>query len=680
MNARLPRLAPAALAGNQAADETADDLAQAFAQLMRDLHKQLGGAIADADTVARAAWHASRAASSGHSCIDVRDIAAAKAAADCADVVVPQLRASLTLDASAAGAWLAALAESPVVALAEDRNAQSTSPEAILKTFRPLVLDHGGLLYLYRYWDYERRLAARLLAFDCAAQVGSDGARAELLRQLFGEAPAALGERNDAPASSAHADQQRSAAATALTRRLCIISGGPGTGKTTTVVKFLAVALSLAPELRIALAAPTGKAAARMQESIRRQLADLRVADDVKCRLPSEAFTVHRLLGYRPGKVQFRHHRERPLNFDVVVVDEASMLDLALAAKLLDALPEHGRLILLGDKDQLASVETGAVFAEICAAREPNGASDTHAPEPLEASSKQTIDSPTRDHGLAGSVIRLTHSYRFSAAGGIGKLARCVNDGDAGAALAYLAASPAGLRWEEAVPKASALARTLIEGYQAYIDAIRDAIRGDAIRGDAAPAAVLAAFERYRVLCAVREGEQGAVELNACIGEHFRAVLAQDRRASEWFPGRPVLVTRNDYVVKVFNGDVGVALPAPGGELLVHFPTSDRDTRTVAPARLPDCETAFAMTIHKAQGSEFDDIDIVLPIRDNRGDNRLLTRELLYTALTRARSQVRLWAPAEVVKAAIERRTRRYSGLALRLGNRANPIRDGRVQ
>ncbi len=653
MNARLPRLAPAAMA----ADQAADDLAQAFAQLMRDLQHELGGAIADTETVAFAAWHASRAASSGHSCIAVRDMAAVDGGADSAGG--PCHQASHALDANAPDAWLAALARSPVVARAEDCISRPTSAEAGTQMFRPLVLDHGGLLYLYRYWDYEKRLAARLLALDRAAHLGSDEARAQLLRQLFGEAPAASAERNDSPGSGAHPDQQRIAAATALARRLCVISGGPGTGKTATVVKILCALLMLAPELRVALAAPTGKAAARMQESIRDQLANSRVPDEVRTRLPNEAFTVHRLLGYRPGKAQFWHHRERPLNFDVVVVDEASMLDLALAAKLLDALPEQGRLIMLGDKDQLASVETGAVFAEICAARESTGAPKA---------SHESIDTPAHDRGLADSVIRLTHSYRFSAAGAIGKLARCVNDGDAGAALAYLAASPSGLHWEEAVPKASALARVLIEGYQDYIDACIDAIHGDAKRGETAPAAVLAAFERYRVLCAVREGEQGAAELNACMGERFRAALAQDRGASQWFPGRPVLVTRNDYVVQVFNGDVGVALPTPGNDLLVHFRTSDGGTRTVAPARLPDCETAFAMTIHKAQGSEFDGIDIVLPVRDNR----LLTRELLYTALTRARTQVRLWAPAEVVKAAIERRTQRYSGLASRLGNRVS--------
>lgn len=672
MNARLPRLAPAALVTDQAAD----DLAQAFAQQMRDLHLELSGAVVEADTVALAARHASRAASSGHSCVAVRDIAAADAAADLADDgIEPRLGARFALDAPAAGAWLAALARSPVVAMAADRNAASASPQAFQEAFRPLVLDHGGLLYLYRYWDYERRLAARLIEFDCAEPFGSDAARTQLLRQLFEGAPAPSIGRDDKLPGHAHPDQQRSAAATALTRRLCIISGGPGTGKTTTVVKILAMLLSLAPALRIALAAPTGKAAARMQESIRRQLADLRIAEAVKDRLPSEAYTVHRLLGYVPGKVQFWHRRERPLPFDVVVVDEASMLDLALAAKLLDALPGHGRLILLGDQDQLASVETGAVFAEICTARESDGAAEV---------SQETIDSPAHDRGLADSVIRLTHSFRFSASGGIGKLARCVNDGDAGAALLYLAdsvaATAAGLRWEATVPKALALARILIEGYRAYIDTCIDAIYGNAIRGEGAPAAVLAAFERYRVLCAVREGEQGAARLNAAIGEHFRAALALDHDSPEWFPGRPVLVTRNDYVIKVFNGDVGVVLPAPGGDLLVHFPTGDGGTRTVARARLPDCETAFAMTIHKAQGSEFDGVDIVLPVRDNRSDNRLLTRELLYTALTRARTQARLWAPPDIVAAAIERRTRRYSGLALRLRNRTNAIRDGKLR
>jgi len=597
-------------------------LAAAFARLVRDLHLCAGGRAEDAEAVALAASLISRAASDGQSSVDVAGIEAQKF-----------LRPINYFPSSGPPpeTWLQQLARSPVVA-------HSGDPD----DFRPLVLVGGTRLYLYRYFDYERRLAARLAEMNrpavlpCPAPVA-----AALLSRLF---PREGGVRPD---------WQKIAAATALLRRLCIVSGGPGTGKTTTVVKVLALLLGLHPALRVALAAPTGKAAARLQGSLRDQLAGLPVAAEVKARLPAEAHTVHRLLGHRPGRVSFRHDREHPLPYDLVVVDEASMLDLALATKLVEALPDDGRLILLGDKDQLSAVETGTVFANLCATR----GMSAEMRESIEALTDETLaetgvgagSGEKCGHGLSDAVVWLEQGHRYAQGGAIGALVERVREGDAEAVLAWLADRSGGevgseVLWQDTVPGAERLAATLIEGYAEYLDAVQSG---------APPEVVLAAFERRRILCAVREGEQGTARLNALLAEHFCARLGGPPSGASWYAGRPVLITANDYTVRVFNGDVGVALPGPGGRFLVHFPHLDGGTRPLAPSRLPEHETAFAMTIHKAQGSEFERAEVVLPTRDSR----VLTRELLYTALTRARTSVRLWARAPVLHDTITRRS-----------------------
>jgi exodeoxyribonuclease V alpha subunit len=591
-------------------------LGAAFARLVRELHLRAGGRAEDADAVAFAASLVSRAASDGQSSLDVAGIEAQ---------VFPSSGPPLETS-------LKQLARSPVVA-------HSGDPD----DFRPLVLVGGTRLYLYRYFDYERCLVARLAemnrpaALPCPAPVA-----AALLSRLF---PQEGGVRPDS---------QKIAAATALLRRLCIVSGGPGTGKTTTVVKVLALLLTLHPALRVALAAPTGKAAARLQGSVRDQLAGLPVAAEVKARLPAEAYTVHRLLGHRPGRVSFRHDREHALPYDLVVVDEASMLDLALATKLVEALPDDGRLILLGDKDQLSAVETGTVFADLCATR----GMSAEMRKSVEALTDETLPETgvgagsveKCGQGLSDAVVWLEQGHRYAQGGAIGALVERVREGAAEAVLAWLAGRSGGevgseVLWQDTVPGAERLAATLIEGYAEYLDAVRSG---------APPEELLAAFERRRVLCAVREGEQGTARLNALLTERFRGALGGPPSGASWYAGRPVLITANDYTVRVFNGDVGVALPGPGGGFLVHFPQHlDGGTRPLAPSRLPEHETAFAMTIHKAQGSEFERVEVVLPARDSR----VLTRELLYTALTRARASVRLWARAAVLRDTITRRS-----------------------
>lgn len=475
----------------------------------------------------------------------------------------------------------------------------------------PLVLDSGGRLYLRRYFDYERRLAEALVRRS---------------------AP----RREPSPADQRPEDTQQHAVEVALRSRLTVISGGPGTGKTTTVALLLARILEETPSARIALAAPTGKAAARLLDALRERVGSLPAA--VRERLPAESHTIHRLLGVTGDPGRFRHHADNPLPLDVLVVDEASMLDLALAARLLDATPEDARIVLLGDRDQLAAVEVGAVFAELA----------TRA------------DSP-----LAPNVVWLTRSHRFAADSGIGRLAADINEGEPDRALGWLAANMSpDVAWidDAGLSLAPAAQERIVAGYAPYLDALR-------ARTDDR-AAAFRALERFRVLCAVREGPRGVRELNRQLGEHARATLdhpLDPGSRSPWYPGRPVLVSKNDYVLRLFNGDLGVCLPDETGALAVWFPERDGTFRAVAPSRLPAHEDAWASTVHKAQGSEFDAVLCVLP--EKAGP--VMVRELLYTAVTRARTRVTLAGSAEVFRAACLARTQRHAGLLERMRDAA---------
>jgi exodeoxyribonuclease V alpha subunit len=514
----------------------------------------------------------------------------------------------------------------------------------------PLVLDAEGRLYLHRYFDLEQRLARRLLraALAEAPPLGDAAVLASRLAALFDQTPPGDG-----------ADWQRLAAALALRGRLAVISGGPGTGKTTAVVNLLACLLTLDPDCRIALAAPTGKAAARLTEALRQRAGHL--GEALRSRLPTTSYTVHRLLGVGPGGRGFGHHVGKRLAIDVLVVDEASMLDLALATRLLEAVPDSARIVLLGDKDQLSAVESGAVFSEL-------GVDPTLSPAcvaqlaALTGTAAALIEPPPPRAAstLRDSVVWLTRNFRFAGDSGIGRLATLINQGDARQTVECLRqGGSAGLRHLDdggSTPAAATL-QAVADGHAAFIDRVR--------RDPGDPVAVSQAFARFRVLCAVRDGPRGVVSINEAMTRRSRAALGlrEGDGTSPWYVGRPVLVLRNDPLLHLYNGDIGITLPDASGELKVFFPTPDGGFRALAPVRLPAHETAYAMTVHKSQGSEFDAVLVLLPA----GPHRVLTRELLYTAVTRARRHVSVCASVSVLSATIAAATRRHSGLLARL-------------
>ncbi len=512
----------------------------------------------------------------------------------------------------------------------------------------PLILDSQDRLYLRRYWWYEQEVSAALeqrIKRD-SDEGEPDRARLRvLLDTLF-------------PTVGRGVDWQRVAAFAATRRRLCLISGGPGTGKTTTVVRILALLLELSPAraLRIAVTAPTGKAAARLQDSLRLQKTELEARVASAAGLPTDVETIHRLLGARPGSPYFRHDSRNPLPVDILVVDEASMVDLALMAKLLLAVPPHARVLLLGDKDQLASVEAGNVLGDLSADPELNRFTADFIREYSAAGGPVLPARSSAVYALSDVVIQLQRSHRFSEGSGIQRVSAAVNRGDADRVLLELErcrADASGGVLGRPVPGRhllrEALRSTVIEGFGALMRA-----------ADAEQA--LLAMTGFRVLAAVRDGPYGVAALNALMVELLdEAGLVEG--AGDGFRGRQVMVTSNDYSANLFNGDLGVVWPDERGRPMVWFPSPDRGVRRVSPARLPAHETAFALTVHKSQGSEFESVLLILPDRVSR----VLTRELVYTGLTRARERTEVWFSEAVLREAIGRRTERASGLRDRL-------------
>lgn len=455
-------------------------------------------------------------------------------------------------------------------------------------------------------------------------------------------------------------NDQMLAAATAAARHLAVISGGPGTGKTTTVARLLAlwtgeaVAAGLSPVIR--LAAPTGKAAARMLESLGGALQALDLPEPLHALMPTQSSTLHRLLGMGGNNGIIRHHAGNPLHVDLLVVDEASMIDLPMMAHLLDALPPHARLILLGDRDQLASVEAGAVLGDICSLLQ-QGRSPQQAAW-LQVQTGARLESREQGAALRDSLCLLQKSWRFDARSGIGQLAAACNRGDAARLAAIWQQGFSDIQrveWEEEAYRA--LLAQAVAGYRPYLQAIR--------QGES-PKAVFRAFHGFQVLCALREGPFGIEGLNARILQQLeQAGLLH--AGHDWYAGRPVMITQNDHAIGLYNGDIGLCLPTPeeGGRLRVWFEQSGGELRSWLPSRLPPHETVLAMTVHKSQGSEFDEVALVLP----DAPSPLLTRELVYTGITRAKRLLTLYATPSLLAQAIRTRTERHSGLAARLGD-----------
>ncbi|MBW2107965.1 MAG: exodeoxyribonuclease V subunit alpha [Deltaproteobacteria bacterium] len=536
-----------------------------------------------------------------------------------------------------AQAWLYAIKKTSVVGAPGER--------------KPLITDDRGRLYLYRYWEYQdilaRQIVERVGSGD-EAPADSDRLRPGLDR-LFGTAVDHV-----AAGGSKAVNWQKVAAVVALLKRFCIISGGPGTGKTTTVAKILALMLeqSQNASLRIALAAPTGKAAARLQEAIKATKQTLPCEESITNKIPEEATTIHRLLGTVSGSPYFRHHTGNPLPADVVVVDEASMVDLALMSKLVQALDSNARLVLLGDKDQLASVEAGAVLGDLCDAGPPQDFSREFS-QKVRQLTTQDIPPSGSDRvvwPLADCVVELQENFRFSKSSGIYALSRAVNAGQADQALGLLEnRRHDDLVWNDLSALStlrSAIRQTLLPVYSEYL------------RAETAGAYFLR-FNGFRVLCALREGPYGVVAFNALIEDELarHGLISHD---GPWYRGRPVLITSNAYDIGLYNGDVGITWPDPeSGELRVFFPTPEGLLRKLHPIRLPDHETVFAMTVHKSQGSEFDDVLLVMPDKASP----LLTRELIYTGITRARRRVEIWTRLNILHTAVSQRIQRSSGL-----------------
>ena len=503
----------------------------------------------------------------------------------------------------------------------------------------PLILT-GERLYLNRLWRNELTVA-RFFSETNAPLPCDEAQLRQTLDRLFDSGEAT--------------DWQKVAAAVALTRRISVISGGPGTGKTTTVAKLLAALIQLSGEqrCRIRLAAPTGKAAARLTESLGGAMQRLPLTQEQLALFPGEASTLHRLLGAQPGSQRLRYHAGNPLHLDVLVVDEASMIDLTMMSRLIDALPPHARVVFLGDRDQLASVEAGAVLGDIC-----TYASYGYTAARAQELARLTGCSLEPDHtpiagALRDSLCLLQKSYRFGSDSGIGQLAAAVNRGDRHATRTVFDGTFTDIEKKslQSGEEYQAMLEEALQGYQHFLSCVQQCSQ---------PGQVIAAFGEYQLLCALREGPFGVTGLN----DRLEQLLVQKRKInrqlhSRWYEGRPVMISRNDSALGLFNGDIGIALDRGNG-LRVWFQLPDGSVKSVQPSRLPEHETAWAMTVHKSQGSEFNHAALILPTQLSP----VVTRELVYTAITRARQRLSLYADERVLSQAIATRTERRSGLS----------------
>ena len=575
-----------------------------------------------------AAALASRATGGGDICLDLNTAAGTK--------LIEKQDGGVAVVCPPLGRWRKTLNASPAVGNPGDKC--------------PLILDARNRLYLYRYWSYEYKLSESIRQ-RAKGELQDFNSRSlkNALNRLF-------------PSDEANnVDWQQIASVIAVLKQFSVITGGPGSGKTFTIARILAILLecSLHGQARIYLAAPTGKAAARLGESIVEAKKMLDCSNGIKKAIPDEVYTIHRLLKPVSGTPYFYYNSENLLPADIVVIDEASMVDLALMSKLIQSLAPETRLLLIGDKDQLASVEAGSVLGDICDRQVIHGFTENFLKK-IEQVTKinlnHSVSSTKTSTGLQDCITVLQRSYRFSRQSGIGGLSRSVNRGDGDAALALLK-DPAedAIDWREIHSSATLsdnLSRLIVEGYRKYLT-ITD------------PVLAMVEFNRFKVLCALKIGPFGVNTTNRLAEQ----VLSREGLLppiqpgdSQWYRGRPVLITRNDYNLDLFNGDIGITMPDPDStstELYVYFSGLSGECKRFPTHRLGEHQTVYAMTVHKSQGSEFDQIVLLLPERDYP----LLTRELIYTGLTRAKEKVSIWGSEPVIKAAIARKIGRTSGL-----------------
>jgi len=480
---------------------------------------------------------------------------------------------------------------------------------------KPLILDAENRLYLYRYHQYETMLLNHLVVKSRSEISGLYlSGLSQFMDRLF--------------ANEKEYSSQRQAVEIAINKKLCIVSGGPGTGKTTVAAKIIAAVIHVSESTPlIHLTAPTGKAAQRLQESLNEVKQTLDCPKEIVEAMPNEAMTIHRLLKSKHLSPYFKHNHDNPLPSDMVIVDEASMIDLALMSKLIMALRTESRLIIMGDKDQLASVDPGAILGDIC---------------------RQSEDTP-----LKSCMVHLTKNYRFGESSGIYKAAQAVNAGDSNKTLNIIDNNEAysDITWKDYQDIANfktALSQK-ISWQSKYLNYQNN------------PKKALMALNTFRILCAVRKGPFGVEKLNQTITELMasKGLIQPNRR---WYHGRPIMITKNDHGIGLYNGDIGLIFKDRDDQniLKAFFIGSDNKIKKILPARLPAHETVFAMTVHKSQGSEFDQVLLVLPDKLSK----VLTRELIYTGITRSRKQIEIWGTKNTLITAIANKICRQSGLA----------------
>lgn len=573
------------------------------------------------ERVLLAACLASRAYRDGNVCILLPEIAGREVFEDASQ--------PLQITAPSLEEWVTALGKSPLVGAENE--------------FKPLVLDRFNRLYLQKQWHNEQNLVKQIRKKANRSVAGIDmDVLQDGLNRLF-----------PSPGETGQIDWQKIAAVSAVLNHFTVISGGPGTGKTTTVVRLLALLLEQGVKAKssssLALAAPTGKAAARLESSVRQALQHLRTMEEVKQQIPLECHTIHQLLGARYHTSQFRYNKDNPLPYDYIIIDEVSMVDQALMSRLMEATLDQTRILLLGDKDQLASVEAGSVLGDICGGYYQNGFSrkrreefselDVNLPHPQIQSEPQS---------LTDNIILLQKSYRFESGSGIGRLANAINQGEADESLSILG--------DSSFPDAVLLEENT---YENFLETLIDKVAGQfkRILGGTTPEDMFRFSRQFQVLSSHRQGPWGTQYLNKRIegGLISRGLISA---YNPWYRGRPIIINENNYTLGLSNGDIGICMPDENGKPTVIF-KNENMFKEVWPSQLPDFSTAFLLTVHKSQGSEFDDIWLVLP----ETKSKILSRELLYTAVSRARSSVSILGSPNVLREGIARKVARNSGL-----------------